>query len=59
MDGFQVISEVTGGSVDNLKLVGSHQADMGFAMVDAAFEVLRGRDRFDGNPLRTRMLAAL
>ncbi len=59
MVGFQVTSEVTGGSVDNLKLVGSHQADMGFAMVDAAFDALKGRDRFDGNPLRIRALAVL
>ena len=45
MPGFQVTSEVTGGSVDNLKLVGNDQADMGFAMVDAAFDALNGRDR--------------
>ena len=59
MAGFQVASEVTGGSVDNLKLVGSHQADMGFAMADAAFDALKGRDRFDGSPLPIRALAVL
>jgi len=59
MPGFQVTSEVTGGSVDNLKLVGSNQADMGFAMADAAFDALNGRDRFDGNPLPIRALAVL
>ncbi|HUU71561.1 MAG TPA: TAXI family TRAP transporter solute-binding subunit [Burkholderiales bacterium] len=59
MAGFQVTSEVTGGSVDNLKLVGSHQADMGFAMVDAAFDALKGRDRFDGKPMPIRALAVL
>lgn len=59
MPGFQVTSEVTGGSVDNLKFVGGNQADMGFAMVDAAFDALNGRDRFDGTPLPIRALAVL
>ena len=59
MPGFQVTSEVTGGSVDNLKLVGGNQADMGFAMVDAAFDALNGRDRFDGTALPIRALAVL
>ena len=59
MPGWQVTSEVTGGSVDNLKLVGSQQADMGFAMADAAFDALNGRDRFEGNPLPIRTLAVL
>jgi len=59
MPGWQVTSEVTGGSVDNLKLVGNQQADMGFAMADAAFDALNGRDRFEGNPLPIRTLAVL
>ncbi len=59
MPGVQVTSEVTGGSVDNLKLVGNDQADMGFTMVDAAFDAFNGRDRFEGNPLPIRTLAVL
>ena len=59
MPGVQATSEVTGGSVDNLKLVGNNQADMGLTMVDAAFDALKGRDRFEGNPLPIRTLAVL
>lgn len=59
LPGFQVTSEVTGGSVDNLKLVGNEQADMGFTMVDAAFDALNGRDRFEGKPLPIRTLAVM
>ena len=59
MPGVQATSEVTGGSVDNLKLVGTNQADMGLTMVDAAFDALKGRDRFEGNPLPIRTLAVL
>ncbi|NIO40457.1 MAG: TAXI family TRAP transporter solute-binding subunit [Burkholderiales bacterium] len=59
MPGVQATSEVTGGSVDNLKLVGNEQADMGFTMVDAAYDALNGRDRFDGKPLPIRTLAVL
>lgn len=59
MPGVQATSEVTGGSVDNLKLVGTNQADLGLTMVDAAFDALQGRDRFEGNPLPIRTLAVL
>ena len=59
MPGVQATSEVTGGSVDNLKLVGTNQADLGLTMADAAFDALQGRDRFEGNPLPIRTLAVL
>jgi TRAP transporter TAXI family solute receptor len=59
MPGVQATSEVTGGSVDNLKLVGTNQADLGLTMADAAFDALIGRDRFDGKPLPIRTLAVL
>ena len=59
MPGVQATSEVTGGSVDNLKLVGTNQADLGLTMVDAAFDALQGRERFEGNPLPIRTLAVL
>ena len=57
--GFQVISEVTGGSVDNLKLARNEQADMGFTMVDATYDASSGCDRFEGKPLPVRTLAAM
>ena len=34
--GLQATAEVTGGSVDNLKLIGAGKSEVGFSMVDAA-----------------------
>ena len=54
----QATAEVTGGSVDNLKLIGSGQSEMGFSMADAALDALRGEDKFKGNkvPLQTLLV---
>jgi len=50
----QATAEVTGGSVDNLKLLGAKQSEIGFTMVDAGFDALRGQDKFkDKIDLRT------
>jgi TRAP transporter TAXI family solute receptor len=56
--GWQVTAEVTGGSIDNLKLVGSGRSDIGFAMADAAWDAYAGNDKFAGRkqPLRTLMV---
>lgn len=59
LSGFQVTSEVTGGSVDNLKLVGSNRADVAFSMVDAAWDAHNGNDKFNGGKLPVRTLAVL
>ena len=59
LPGYQVTSEVTGGSVDNLKLVGSARADIGFAMADAAWDAFNGREKFAGGKLPVRTLAVL
>ncbi|MBC8006746.1 MAG: TAXI family TRAP transporter solute-binding subunit, partial [Prolixibacteraceae bacterium] len=59
LTGYQVTSEVTGGSVDNLKLVGSASADIGFAMADATWDAFNGRDKFEGGKLPVRTLAVL
>lgn len=58
MPGVQATAEVTGGSVDNLKLLGSGQSEIGFSMVDAAVDAMKGEDKFKGNqiPLRTLMV---
>ncbi|MCX7319728.1 MAG: TAXI family TRAP transporter solute-binding subunit, partial [Hyphomicrobiales bacterium] len=42
----QATAEVTGGSVDNLKLIASGQSEMGFSMADAAFDAFKGEDKF-------------
>jgi TRAP transporter TAXI family solute receptor len=44
--GITATTEVTGGSVDNLKLVGSGRADLAFAQVDAAWDAINGQDKF-------------
>lgn len=59
LDGYQVTAEVTGGSLDNLKLVGSGRADIGFSMVDAAWDAYQGADRFADGALPIRTLAVL
>ena len=47
-------AEVTGGSVDNLKLIATGQTDIGFSMVDTAWEALTGAGKFkDKVPMRT------
>src|SRR6266545_4898573 len=38
--------EVTGGSVDNLKLIQSGRTDVGFSMVDSAYEAMMGTGKF-------------
>ena len=42
----QATAEVTGGSVDNLKLISTGQSEMGFTMADAALDALQGQDKF-------------
>ncbi len=54
----QATAQVTGGSVDNLKLIGSGQSEIGFSMADAALDALNGEDKFKSGkiPLRTLMV---
>jgi TRAP transporter TAXI family solute receptor len=56
--GMQATAEVTGGSVDNLKLIGSGKPYVGFTMSDAAQDAFKGEDKFKGNkvPVRTLMV---
>ena len=56
--GMQATAEVTGGSVDNIKLVGSSKSYVGFSMADAGQDAYRGEDKFKGNkiPLKTLMV---
>lgn len=57
--GWQATSEVTGGSVDNLKLLGARKADIGFTMADASLDAAKGEDKFRGAPVPNRALAVL
>ncbi|HSW27302.1 MAG TPA: TAXI family TRAP transporter solute-binding subunit [Burkholderiaceae bacterium] len=56
--GMQATAEVTGGSVDNLKLIGSGKPYIALSMVDAALDAARGEDKFKGNkvPVKTLMI---
>jgi len=55
----QATAEVTGASVDNLKLIGSGQSEVGFTMADTALEALKGEDKFKGNKVDARTLLVL
>ncbi len=54
----QATAEVTGGSVDNLKLIASGQSEVGFTMADAAQDALRGQGKFASGkvPLQTLLV---
>jgi uncharacterized protein len=56
--GMQATAEVTGGSVDNLKLIASGKPYVGFSMTDAAQDAFRGEEKFKGSkvPLKTLMV---
>jgi TRAP transporter TAXI family solute receptor len=57
--GMQATAEVTGGSVDNLKLVGSGKPYVGFSMSDAAQDAFKGEDKFKSGKVAVRTLAVL
>jgi len=57
--GMQASARVTGGSVDNLKLIGSQQSEVALVMVDAALDALKGEDKFKGSPVDVRTLMVL
>ena len=57
--GVAATARVTGGSVDNLKLIGSQQSEVALVMVDAALDALKGEDKFKGNPVEVRTLMVL
>src|ERR1700709_680373 len=54
----QATAEVTGGSVDNLKLIGTGQSELAFTMADAALDALQGNDKFKAMkvPLQTLLV---
>lgn len=56
--GLDATAEVTGGSVDNLKLIGSGKPYIGLTMVDATLDAFNGQGKFAGNkvPVRTLMV---
>src|SRR5262245_40947779 len=59
LPGYQATAEVTGGSVDNLKLIGTGQSELAFSMADAALDAYRGEDKFRGAKVAVRTLMVL
>jgi hypothetical protein len=57
--GMQATAEVTGGSVDNLKLIGSGKPYVGFSMSDAAQDAYKGEDKFKSGKVPVRTLVVL
>lgn len=60
MPNMQATAQVTGGSVDNCKLVAAGDADIGFSTLDSAFDAMNGLGAYakDGK-LDVRVLAVL
>src|SRR5438270_585631 len=49
-------AEVTGGSIDNLKLIGAGQSEMAFTMADAAMDAVQGNEKFKNNKVALQTL---
>ncbi len=52
-------AEVTGGSVDNMKLIGAGKVEACFTQVDTAVDAINGRDKFTGGKVPVRALAVM
>ena len=57
--GMSATAEVTGGSVDNLKLIGSGKPYLAFSMADAAKDAQDGVDKFAGRKVDVKTLLIL
>lgn len=57
--GLTATAEVTGGSVDNMKLIGAQRADIAFTQVDTAVDALNARDKFAGSKVPVTALAVM
>jgi uncharacterized protein len=57
--GLTATAEVTGGSVDNMKLIGAEKADVAFTQVDTAVDAVNGRDKFVAGKIPVRALTVL
>jgi len=57
--GMQATAEVTGGSVDNLNLIGSGKPYVAFSMVDAALDAAKGQEKFRGRKVDVKTLLVL
>ena len=59
LPGVKASAEASQGSVENLKLIASGKAEVGFAMVDAAWQAMHGSDALGGRRVEPRTLLVL
>jgi TRAP transporter TAXI family solute receptor len=59
LPGVQATAEVTGGSVDNLKLIATQPGQIGLSMVDAALDAANGAGKFTSGKVAVRTLMVL
>ncbi|MDH5286034.1 MAG: TAXI family TRAP transporter solute-binding subunit [Betaproteobacteria bacterium] len=57
--GLSATAEVTGGSIDNLKLLNAGKSEVGFSMADSAYDALQGNDKFKDGKVAARTLMVL
>ena len=57
--GVQASAEVTGGSIDNMKLMHTGRAEMGIVQSDAAYDATLGQDKFKDMKIPVRALMVL
>jgi len=57
--GMQATAEVTGGSVDNLNLIGTGKPYVAFSMVDAVLDAAKGQQKFQGRKVDVKTLLVL
>ena len=57
--GLTATAEVTGGSIDNLRLIGAGKSEVALVMADAAQEAAQGIDKFQGNKIGAKTLMVL
>ena len=59
LPGYAATAEVTGGSVDNLKLVGAKKAEVAMTMADAALDAITGQDKFKDGKVPAKALMVM
>lgn len=57
--GMSATAQVTGGSIDNLNLIGTGKSYIGFSMADAAKDAQIGEGRFSGNRIDLKTLLVM
>jgi uncharacterized protein len=57
--GLTATAEVTGGSIDNMKLIAAGKSDVAFTQVDTALDAINGRDKFTGSAVPVRALTVM